>query len=149
MSSSGSHTSSRPPAKPKVLNPIVSSATLPVRIIRSAHEILRPYFCLIGHSKRRALSRLTLSGQLFSGAKRCWPRPAPPTAVADAIRARAMPGHADEERTIVAEVRWPPVLRIGHSRREVFLHRGEVEALECLCIVEAAIQRIGLAGVLA
>src|SRR5438128_2532516 len=75
---SGSHTSSRPPPKPNVLKPIVSSATLPVRIIRSAHEILRPYFCLIGQSSRRALSRLTLSGQLLSGANRCCPRPPPP-----------------------------------------------------------------------
>jgi hypothetical protein len=41
------------------------------RIIRSAQEILRPYFCLIGQSRRRALSRLALSGQLLSGAKRC------------------------------------------------------------------------------
>src|SRR5688572_7331457 len=75
---SGSHTSSRPPPKPKVLNPIVSRATLPVRIIRSAQEILRPYFCLIGHRSLRALSRLTLSGQLLSGANRCWPLPPPP-----------------------------------------------------------------------
>jgi hypothetical protein len=46
--------------------------------IRSAQEIFRPYFFLTGHSSRRALSRLTLSGQLLSGAKRCWPAPAPP-----------------------------------------------------------------------
>ena len=78
MSSSGSQTSARPPPKPKVLKPIESSATLPARIIRSAQEIFRPYFCLIGHSSRRALSRFTLSGQLLSGAKRCWPAPAPP-----------------------------------------------------------------------
>ena len=71
-------TSSRPPPKPKVLKPIDSSATLPVRMIRSAHEILLPYFCLIGQINRRALSRLTLSGQQSRGAKRCWPDPAPP-----------------------------------------------------------------------
>src|SRR5262249_42520458 len=35
-------------------------------------------FLLIGHSSRRALSRFALSGQLLSGAKRCWPAPAPP-----------------------------------------------------------------------
>ncbi|MNE49916.1 hypothetical protein D3C80_1444680 [compost metagenome] len=70
MSSSGSQMSARPPAKPKVLKPIDSSATLPVRIIRSAQERLRPYFCLIGHSSLRALSRLALSGQLLSGANR-------------------------------------------------------------------------------
>ena len=78
MSSSGSHTSTRPPPKPNVLKPIDSSATLPARIIRSAHEILRPYFCFTGHSTRRALSRLALSGQLLSGAKRCVPEPPPP-----------------------------------------------------------------------
>ena len=46
--------------------------------MRSAHERLWPYFCLTGHSSRRALSRFALSGQLLSGAKRCWPAPAPP-----------------------------------------------------------------------
>ena len=35
-------------------------------------------FCLIGHSNRRALSRLPLSGQLLIGAKRWLPVPAPP-----------------------------------------------------------------------
>src|SRR5271166_6821612 len=76
MSSGGSQTSSRPPPKPNVLKPIDSSARFPARIIRSAHEIFLPYFCLIGHSNRRALSRSTLSGQLLSGAKRCVPEPA-------------------------------------------------------------------------
>jgi hypothetical protein len=78
MSSSGAKTSSRPPANPKVSKPIDSSATLPARTIRSAHESLRPYFCLIGSSSVRALSRLPLSGQLFSGAKRWVPLAAPP-----------------------------------------------------------------------
>jgi hypothetical protein len=78
MSSSGSQTSTRPPPKPKVLKPIDSSAQLPARIIRSAQEIFRPYFRLIGQSRRRALSRLTLSGQLLSGANRWEPVPPPP-----------------------------------------------------------------------
>src|SRR5215472_2424070 len=106
MSSSGSQTSARPPPKPKVLKPIDSSATLPARIIRSAQEILRPYFRLIGHSKRRALSRLALSGQLLSGAKRCCPAPAPP-AVGNAIGAGAVPRHADHQPAVMAEVGRP------------------------------------------
>ena len=73
-----SQSSSRPPANPNVLKPMDSSATFPVRTIRSAQERLRPYFCLIGQSKRRALSRFALSGQLLSGAKRWLPLPAPP-----------------------------------------------------------------------
>ena len=46
--------------------------------MRSAHEILSPYFCLMGHNKRLALSKLPLSGQLFKGAKRNVPDEAPP-----------------------------------------------------------------------
>ena len=61
-----------------VLNPIDSRAQLPAKTMRSAHEILFPYFCLIGQSSRRALSRFALSGQLFRGAKRCVPSLAPP-----------------------------------------------------------------------
>src|SRR5258708_12973107 len=78
MSCEGSQTSARPPPKPNVLNPIDSRATLPVRIMRSAHEILLPYFCLIGHTNLRALSGHTLSAQLLRGANRTWPAPAPP-----------------------------------------------------------------------
>jgi hypothetical protein len=78
MSSCGSQTSSRPPAKPNVLNPMSSRATFPASTIRSAHEILLPYFCLTGQSSRRALSRLALSGQLLSGANRWVPYLAPP-----------------------------------------------------------------------
>src|SRR5690606_42087976 len=44
-----SHESGRPPPKPKVLKPIDSNAMFPVRINKSAHEILRPYFCFTGH----------------------------------------------------------------------------------------------------
>ena len=51
---------------------------MPVKISRSAQEIFWPYFCLIGQSRRRALSRLALSGQLFRGAKRWAPVPPPP-----------------------------------------------------------------------
>ena len=76
--SSGSQASSRPPPKPNVVNPIDSRAQLPARTMRSAQEILRPYFRLIGHSSRRALSRFALSGQLLSGARRCVAEPVPP-----------------------------------------------------------------------
>src|SRR5918911_966043 len=47
-------------------------------MMRSAQESFRPYLRLIGQSNRRALSRLALSGQLLSGAKRWAPLPPPP-----------------------------------------------------------------------
>ena len=62
--------SGRPPLNPKVLPPIDSIATLPVKINKSAQLILFPYFFFIGQRSLLALSKLPLSGQLFSGAKR-------------------------------------------------------------------------------
>ena len=50
----------------------------PARIIRSAQESLFPYFLLIGQSNLLALSKLALSGQELSGAKRWFPVFAPP-----------------------------------------------------------------------
>ena len=55
-----------------------SIAQLPVKTIKSAQESFLPYFCLIGHSKSLAFSKLALSGQLLSGANRNMPAPAPP-----------------------------------------------------------------------
>ncbi|MCY1300850.1 hypothetical protein D9M70_504340 [compost metagenome] len=60
-----------------------------------------------------------------------------------------MPGHADEQRAIVAEVGRPPVLRGGHQRRQVLLHRGQVQLLERFTVVEVRAQRVGLDGMLA
>ena len=51
---------------------------MPANTIRSAQESFRPYFRFTGQSSRRALSRLRLSGQLFSGAKRSIPAAGPP-----------------------------------------------------------------------
>src|SRR3954454_20812480 len=127
--SSGSQMSSRPKPKPNVLKPIDSMATLPVKTSRSAHESDWPYFCLIGHSSRRARSRFALSGQLLSGAKRWAPCPPPPRPSAvregpaapggDAVGARRLPAHADEQRPVVAVVGGPPVLRRRHGVDQV------------------------------
>src|SRR5215472_5611070 len=131
MSSAGSQTSARPPPKPNVLKSIDSRATLPARIIRSAQESYRPYFCLIGQSSRRALSRFALSGQLLRGAKRCWPLPAPP-------RPSAM-------RYVPALCH---VLRIRHQGMKILDHCVQVESLELLGVVELLAHGIGLEGVL-
>src|ERR1700733_4139819 len=68
--------------------------------------------------------------------------------VAGAIGTGAVPRHSDEQRTVVTEVRRPPVLRVSHERREVFFQRREVEALELPGIVEIRVHRVGLRGML-
>jgi len=69
-------------------------------------------------------------------------------AVADAVGAGAVPRHADEQGAVVAEVRWPPVLRLRHQFTEVLLHGLQVETLELLSVVETLAHRIGLGGML-
>jgi hypothetical protein len=59
-----------------------------------------------------------------------------------------MPRHADEQGAVVAEVRRPPVLRIGHQRSQILLHRREIEALELFRVVEVPAHGIGLRGML-
>ncbi len=47
--------------------------------------------------------------------------PGAATAIAQAVGAGRVPGHADELRTVVAEVGGPPVLRVGHQLAQVVL----------------------------
>ena len=69
-------------------------------------------------------------------------------AVADAVRACAVPRHADEERPVVAKVGRPPLLRVRHQGMKVLDHGIEVEAFEFLGVVERLAHRIGQGGVL-
>ena len=71
------------------------------------------------------------------------------TAIADAVGARGVPRHADEERPVVAVVRRPPRLRIGHQRAKVGADRSQVKRPELLGVVEPATHRIRLLGVAA
>jgi hypothetical protein len=57
-------------------------------MIRSAQLILLPYFFLIGQSRRRALSKLTLSGQEFKRGKALVAGTTTATAVGHAVRTR-------------------------------------------------------------
>ncbi len=68
-------------------------------------------------------------------------------AIRDAVRARAVPRHADHQTAIVTEVGRPPLLRVGHQRMQVLDHGVEVEGLELLGVVERLAHRIGQGGV--
>ena len=69
-------------------------------------------------------------------------------AVTDAVGARAVPGHPDDERAVVAEVGGPPVLRGRQHLGDVPFHGGKIEALERLAVVELLAQRVRHGGVL-
>src|SRR5690348_10926121 len=63
--------------------------------------------------------------------------------VADAVRARAVPCHANEKRAIMAEIGRPPILRVRHQRVQVLNYSIQVETLEFLGIIEVFAHRIG------
>ena len=69
--------------------------------------------------------------------------------VVDAVGARAVPGHADEERAVGAEVGGPPVLRRRHEREDLFLQRLQIDFLEFFGVVERRVGRVGERRVLA
>ena len=58
------------------------------------------------------------------------------TSVLGAVGAGRVPGHPNEHRAVVAEVRWPPFLAVGHQVRQVLLQRVVVEREERLRVVE-------------
>ena len=118
-------------------------ATLPARMNRSAQLMFLPYFCLIGHSRRRALSRLPLSGQLIERGEALLPAVGAAAPVGRAIGAGRVPGHADEEGAVMAVIGRPPRLAVGHQRGQVALQRLVVERLERLGIVEVVAHRVG------
>ena len=68
--------------------------------------------------------------------------------VLNTVGAGTVPRHANEQRAVVAEIRRPPLLRVGHQRREIFLHRCQIEALKFLRVIEVAAHGIGFRGML-
>ncbi len=71
-------------------------------------------------------------------------RARPTAPVGNAIGTGAMPRHADEERAVMAIVRRPPRLRIGHQRVQISDDGVEIERLEFLGIVEFGTHRVRL-----
>ena len=54
-----------------------------------------------------------------------------------------MPRHTDEERSVMAIVGWPPLLRCRHQCGEVALDCGVIEALECYGVIKTVGHWIG------
>ena len=64
-------------------------------------------------------------------------------AVADAVGAGAVPGHANEHRAVVAKVRRPPVLGVGHQISQVFFQRRQIQAFEGFRVIKVLVHRVG------
>src|SRR5262249_11549101 len=63
-------------------------------------------------------------------------------AIRDAVCAGGMPCHPNAERSVVATIGRPPILRRRHQRNEIPLQRFDVEGLELLRVVEALVHWI-------
>ncbi len=69
-------------------------------------------------------------------------------AIVHAVGAGAVPGHADKERAVVAVIRGPPVLGIGHQRAQVRFQRVQIELGEGLGVIKIVRHRAGFFRVL-
>ncbi len=94
--------------------------------------------------KAARLVEVGVVGPAVEGREALATRAGATAAVGDAVAARAVPGHADEQRAVVPEVGGPPRLRRGHDVLDVLLHRSEVERLELGRVIEALAH--GVAG---
>jgi hypothetical protein len=118
-------------------------ATVPASTIRSAQEIFSPYFCLHGPQQSPGLVEVGVVGPAVERLEALLAAPGAAASVADAVGAGAVPGHADEQRSVVAPVRRPPVLRIVHHLLEVCLQRVEIERGESGGVVEVLAEGVG------
>ena len=64
--------------------------------------------------------------------------------VCGTIGSGAVPCHADEQATVMAIIRRPPILAVGHQRGQVFLQRLHIQTFERFRIVKILAHRVGL-----
>ena len=69
-------------------------------------------------------------------------------AILNPVGAGSVPGHADHQATVVAPVGRPPVLGVGHQRREVLDQGIKVQLLEFFGVVERLPHGVGLGRML-
>src|SRR5690606_3400261 len=89
-----------------------------------------------GPEKPAGLVQVDVVGPAVEGRKTLLAALGPAAAVAGAVGAGAVPRHADEEGPVMAEIRRPPLLGVGHELLEVFLELPIVKLLKLLGVVE-------------
>ena len=148
MSSSGSHTSTRPPPKPNVRK----SHRLQRHIAGQDHQVgpgdLAAVLLLDRPQQPAGLVEVGVVGPAVERREAVGARAAAAPAVVDAVGAGAVPRHPDDQRPVVAVVGRPPVLGGGQHLFDVGLHGGEVEAVELGRVVEAVAHGVDLRRVL-
>ena len=70
------------------------------------------------------------------------------TTICGSVGAGSVPCHADEKRTIMPIIGWPPLLRVGHETMQILLQRLVIKRIERLGIVKIRIHRICLGRML-
>src|SRR5215470_12080949 len=125
-----------PPAETESLEP----HRLQCDISRKNHEVsprdLPAIFLLDRPQEPPCLVEVRIVRPAIERSKALRPRACSTAAVADAIRPRAVPRHANEERTIVTVIRRPPLLRRCHQGMKILDHRIQIERLEFFRIIE-------------
>ena len=102
-----------------------------------------PVFLLDRPKEPAGLVEVAIVGPGIEGSEALLPAIGAAAPVGRAIGARRVPRHADEERAVMAVIRRPPWLAVGHQGLEVFLNRPVIERIECLGIVEIFAVRVG------
>ena len=97
---------------------------------------LSAVFLLYGPEQTARLVEIHVVGPAVQGCKALIAGTRPSAAVTHAVGTRAVPGHPDEESSIMAVIRRPPFLRVGHQRIEILLQCLQVEFAEFLRVVE-------------
>ena len=98
--------------------------------------------------KSTGFVEVAVVGPAVEGRESLGAGPATASAVAGAVRSCSVPGHANEERAVMAVIGWPPVLTVGHQCVEVGFQSLVVKGLERLSVVEVLAHWIGFLVVL-
>ena len=89
------------------------------------------------------LVQVAVVRKAVQGGEALHPRAGAAPAVTDAVGAGAVPGHPQHERSVMAEVGGPPVLRGGQHLVHIACQLVEIQGQEFLGVVEVLVQRIG------
>ena len=103
---------------------------------------------LDGPQQAAGLVQVAVVGPAVQRGKTLVARACAATAIAGAVGACAVPGHANEQAAVVAPVGRPPVLRVGHQHLQVCLEGGVVQLFKSSGVVKVFAQRVRCGGVL-